>query len=161
MIKSKGFTLIELLVVIAVIGILASVVLAALGTSRDKAKDKALVSDLVNVRTELQSIFSTTGTMGSVPFSWCPTTGTSVFVVNPKVVEILKHANEMSGGSPTSFVSHIACYANNTQWTVAAILREGNGTKVWCIDSNGKSQQYTTPTPYTIGATVQSGGMCL
>jgi len=36
--NSSGFTLIELLVVIAIIGILSSVVLASLNTSREKAK---------------------------------------------------------------------------------------------------------------------------
>lgn len=35
----KGFTLIELLVVVAIVGILASVVLASLNSSRAKGRD--------------------------------------------------------------------------------------------------------------------------
>ncbi len=49
--QSKGFTLIELLVVIAIIGILASVVLASLGSSRAKARVAAAQGTMRSIQT--------------------------------------------------------------------------------------------------------------
>lgn len=49
--SSKGFTLIELLVVIAIIGILASVVLASLGSSRAKARVAAAQGTMRSIQT--------------------------------------------------------------------------------------------------------------
>jgi prepilin-type N-terminal cleavage/methylation domain-containing protein len=47
MIKNKGFTLIELLVVISIISLLSSVVMASVTGARNKAKEKAFRSELM------------------------------------------------------------------------------------------------------------------
>lgn len=58
----RAFTLIELLVVIAIIGILASVVVVNVGSSRGKARYGKMVSDLKSLETSIQLYYDDTGT---------------------------------------------------------------------------------------------------
>ena len=52
--NSKGFTLIELLVVIAIIGILSAVVLASLGTAKNKGKAASAVGSMTSMRAQAE-----------------------------------------------------------------------------------------------------------
>ncbi|MFA5987604.1 MAG: type II secretion system protein [Candidatus Paceibacterota bacterium] len=61
-INKRGFTLIELLVVIAIIGILSSVVLVSLNSSRAKARDAKRIADISQLQTALALYMDTNGT---------------------------------------------------------------------------------------------------
>jgi type II secretion system protein G len=73
--RSRGFTLIELLVVVAIIGMLASVVLASLGSARAKARDTRRLADIRQVQTALELYYSSNS-------SRYPSTGTGNYLAN-------------------------------------------------------------------------------
>ncbi len=56
--KTSGFTLIEILVVISIIGVLSSVVLASLNTSRARARDSIRIQSLKQIQLAMELYFS-------------------------------------------------------------------------------------------------------
>ena len=56
--QKRGFTLIELLTVIAIIGILSTIVVAALGNARASGRDAKRISDIKNIELALKLYYT-------------------------------------------------------------------------------------------------------
>jgi prepilin-type N-terminal cleavage/methylation domain-containing protein len=166
----QGFTLIELLVVIAIIGILAAVILAALGVARGRGNDAAVKDQLKDFESQAAIIYNSQGCYGAddgttncaayvraaCPSSF-PSGGTTIFS-NQTAYNIIAAAENNAGGT----AGYSACVetAKGAAWAVSVQLNTG----AWCVDSTGnvKAQTPTFTSQATFNAaTVNTTGTCI
>jgi len=140
----KGFTLIELLVVIAIIGLLSSVVLAALRSARDKGADASIQQSFASVRSAGQIYYddritdpgSAYGDTSYAPHN-CTTVMTEVNVFShPPIRAAIEAAQTTSGNTGVCYIAE-----NPSSWVLVMPTKAVyGGNDAWCVDSAGNAR---------------------
>lgn len=130
----KGFTLIETLVVIAIIGILAGIILVAMGGMRSKAKDSRIISEMGQLRNAAPLYYHMQN-----PNTY---TGMDCNVTVPNIKPLCDDIALQGGIKPSDEVT--PAYGLDIIVSGQAYCAEVrlNSGKYWCVDSQGRSKTY-------------------
>jgi prepilin-type N-terminal cleavage/methylation domain-containing protein len=143
--KSKGFTLIELLVVIAIIGILASLVLVALGNARDRANDARVKANIGQLRTLAEVIYDSAGASydnATIAVADCFVTPTDAECGDASTTaSVTTLLADLSAAVGTGYA--FAAVDSASAFCISSNLKSDTGNFV-CVDSTGVTTSATS-----------------
>lgn len=159
--KSPGFTLVELLMIIAIIGILASVILTSVNSSRMKAKDALVKSSIIQATVSIEKYFESSNFNGDLTCN-ATTCGSDTYanesVEKKEIADISKYINSMVTGSGLWVVSGSGGYQVFSRLPSTKNINTNGIDLIWfCADSTGK----TGMTACENGGTPLEGSSCI
>lgn len=130
---ARGFTLIELLVVIAIIGILAALVLVALGNARQRAQDARIQSDVSQLRT-LAEVHFDESNASYAGFDTCTDGAPSPACSTDTETSASSLWTDITTANPAAAP---AITSDADSFCIEATLLSGTG-EVVCVDASGQ-----------------------
>lgn len=124
-----AFTLLELLIVVGIIGILASLIIIAVGGAKQRALDSSIKANLSQVRQEAASLQAESNSYTGL----C--SGGTLNEGNPNLALVEQEVMKRNGQQ------NVVCYADATSYCVQSPLASGGE---FCIDVEGRASTTQT-----------------
>ncbi len=134
----QGLTFIEILLVIAVLGILLTLVLATVTSSRQKAVDNRTRSNIGQIRLLAEIAFDSNG---GTYFEWSKESS-----IQTDLTRLLEKIDEDAGDAAGPPYVTLVRESQKQNYCVSAPLKAGSGN-FYCVDSTGKFRTTSSACP--------------
>ena len=161
--NQKGFTLIELLIVVAIIGILAAIAIPQFAQYRIRGYNSAAMSDLRNIRTSQEAMWSDFQSYGN--FATAAAAGTAaaaLYTANDVIAtqtagEELTYVPSQGVGLAAQLIQSAAAAPMNDFTSYVMVSKHLNGDRTYGVDADDVSVWWITGP--VVGTAIAAGAV--